>query len=113
MIEGIGGLMVPFRGEATVLDLIATLEIGPLLVSGTYVGSLSHTLTALDVIRQLSLWPLALVLNESLNSAASPEETADSLRSFHSDLSFVILRRDPAPENAVAFAKLAEIVLRG
>ena len=110
LIEGIGGLMVPFTSEATVLDLIAALRIRPLLVAGTYVGSLSHTLTALAVMRQRDLSPSALVLNKSPNSAASPEETADSLRGFHPDLPIVILRRDPAPENAAAFAKLAEIV---
>ncbi len=48
LIEGIGGLMVPLTGAATVLDLVAALPIAPILVAGTYVGSLSHTLTALD-----------------------------------------------------------------
>jgi dethiobiotin synthetase len=113
MVEGIGGLMVPFAPEATVLDLIAALRIAPLLVAGTYVGSLSHTLTALAVLREHKIQPAALVLNQSPNSAASPQETADSLRGFHPDLPIAMLRRDPAPENAAAFAKLAEIVLRG
>lgn len=111
MIEGIGGLMVPFTPDATVLDLVAALGIKPLVVAGTYVGSLSHTLTALAVLGQRALRPLALVLNESPQSAASPEETAASLRDFHPDLGIVILRRDSAPENAAAFAELAEILL--
>ena len=73
LIEGIGGLMVPFTSEATVLDLIAALRIAPLLVAGTYVGSLSHTLTALAVMRHHDIRPSALVLNESPQSAASPK----------------------------------------
>ncbi len=112
IVEGIGGLMVPFTKEATVLDLIEALRLAPVLVAGTYVGSLSHTLTALAVMRQRVLWPSALVLNESPDSAASPEETADSLCCLHSDLSIVILRRDSARENAAAFTKLAEVIMR-
>ncbi|MGA3302821.1 MAG: dethiobiotin synthase [Methylovirgula sp.] len=112
LIEGIGGLMVPLTPDTTVLDLIAALRIRSLLAAGTYVGSLSHTLTALAVMRHHDIRPSALVLNESPQSAASPQETADSLRSFHPDLPIVMLGRDPAPENVVAFAKLAEIVMQ-
>ena len=50
-IEGVGGIMVPLDGARTVLDWMAALEIPLLLVVGGYLGTISHTLTALDVLR--------------------------------------------------------------
>lgn len=45
LIEGIGGIMVPLTDKHTVLDWMAALDIPLVVVTGTYVGSLSHTLT--------------------------------------------------------------------
>ena len=49
-IEGVGGIMVPLDAERTVLDWMAALQIPLLLVVGGYLGTISHTLTALDVL---------------------------------------------------------------
>ncbi len=56
LIEGIGGVMVPLDERHTVLDWIAALEVPALLVVGTYLGTLSHTLTArISICRPESL----------------------------------------------------------
>ena len=49
-IEGVGGIMVPLEAKRTVLDWMAALNIPLILVVGGYLGAISHTLTALDVI---------------------------------------------------------------
>ncbi|CAN0456632.1 unnamed protein product, partial [Laminaria digitata] len=55
LIEGIGGVMVPLDETRTVADLIAALGIPALLVGGSYLGSLSHTLTAYEALRSRNI----------------------------------------------------------
>src|SRR6202012_761398 len=52
LIEGVGGVMVPLDDRHTVLDWMTVLRIPVLLVAGSYLGTLSHTLTALHVLAQ-------------------------------------------------------------
>lgn len=117
LIEGIGGLMVPFTANKTVLDLIEALRLPSILVAGTYVGTLSHTLTALDVMARRGVGPSALVLNETPGSAASIEETAVSLRHFFGSTPILNIAREGretgANLNATSFGKIADLVLQG
>jgi dethiobiotin synthetase len=46
LIEGIGGIMVPLDGRHTVLDLMSLLNLPLILVAGSYLGTLSHVLSA-------------------------------------------------------------------
>lgn len=108
LIEGIGGLMVPFNQVATVCDLITALDIPLLLVAGTYLGSLSHTLSALEVAQSRGLKVAALVLNESPGSTVSLKDTAASLANFW-DGSILSLTRDQKSNTAV-FDKLANLL---
>jgi dethiobiotin synthetase len=82
LIEGIGGIMVPLDARSTVCDLISALNVPILLVAGTYLGSLSHTLTALEVAQRRNLPIAALVLNETKNSTVTIEATRQSLSHF-------------------------------
>ncbi len=52
MIEGVGGVMVPMDDHHTVLDWMEKTGIPVLLVIGSYLGTISHTLTALTVLEQ-------------------------------------------------------------
>lgn len=113
LIEGIGGLMVPLTQGESVVDLVAALELPLILVTGSYVGSLSHTLTALDVAQHRGLRIAALVVNESLDSAASVEETAGSLHNFFKGAALFMIRRDTPKVNADCFADLANLVAAG
>src|SRR5512144_2923982 len=57
LIEGIGGVMVPLDDTHTVLDWIVELGAPVLLVAGSYLGTLSHTLTAVAALRARGLTP--------------------------------------------------------
>ena len=46
-VEGVGGIMVPLSRASTVLDWIVALDFSVLLVGGSCLGSLSHTLSSL------------------------------------------------------------------
>jgi dethiobiotin synthetase len=82
LIEGIGGIMVPLDENRTVLDWMSVLRIPIVLVTGTYVGTISHTLTSLEVMARRNLDVAAVAVSESGESAASLEETLDGLRRF-------------------------------
>jgi dethiobiotin synthetase len=111
LIEGIGGVMVPFDHEHTVLDWIAAINVPVLLVTGSYLGSLSHTLTALDALRRRDLTIKALVLNETEGSTVSMSDTASTLRRFASAVPLVALSRQPfGAKPDPAFAELAALL---
>jgi dethiobiotin synthetase len=82
LIEGIGGIMVPLDHKHTVLDWMIALQVPLVVVTGTYLGSLSHTLTCLDVLAQRGLAVKALVVNDTPGSAITYQSTSDTLSNF-------------------------------
>jgi dethiobiotin synthetase len=107
LIEGIGGVMVPLDDSHTVLDWIAALNIAVLVVTGSYLGSLSHTLTALDALRRRKLPIKALVVNETPGSSVSMTDTLTSLEHHAATIPIVTLARRAAGD--VASPEFAEI----
>jgi len=81
LIEGAGGVMSPLTDTATNLDLMVALDLPILLVAGSYLGTVSHVLTALEVMRSRKLKVAAIVMSESLD-APDLDQTADMLRTF-------------------------------
>jgi dethiobiotin synthetase len=55
LIEGVGGIMVPLDGERTILDVMMALQLPLILVTGSYLGAISHTLTAVDALFRRSM----------------------------------------------------------
>jgi dethiobiotin synthetase len=109
VIEGIGGLMVPFDAQSTVLDLIDALRVPLILVAGTYLGSLSHALTAFEVAADRGLDTAALVLNETPGSPVPIAATRASFTNFCAEVPIIALRRG-AGGNAAAFEALADLL---
>jgi len=102
LIEGAGGVMSPLAEGATCLDAIKALGLPSLLVTGTYLGAISHTLTALEAMRAAGCSPCAIAVNESLGSGVSLAETMAELAGFAPGVMAVAIRR-----NARDFAALA------
>src|SRR6185437_8536035 len=75
LIEGVGGLISPAATDATNLDWIKALRCPALLVVGTYLGAISHTLTACETGKAHGITPIAVVLNEAANSTVAFEAT--------------------------------------
>lgn len=96
LIEGIGGVMVPLDDRHTVREWLAALGIPVVMVAGSYLGALSHTLTALAALREASIVPAVLVLNESPGSTVSVEDAAASLGPHLRGIPLIIVRRDDA-----------------
>jgi dethiobiotin synthetase len=95
IIEGIGGVMVPLDERHTVLDWMIEIDVPLILVVGSYVGTLSHTLTALDVLDRNALKIAGVVVSETPQSAAGLEETAATIRRFAPGIEVFALPRLP------------------
>ena len=95
-IEGVGGIMVPLDGKRTVLDWMAVLDIPLVLVVGGYLGTISHTLTALDVLAQRKLTIAAIVVSEGDRDTVELDETVASIARFSGSAGVVGLPRLPA-----------------
>jgi dethiobiotin synthetase len=95
IIEGIGGIMVPLDDRHTVLDWMVELDLPLILAAGSYVGTLSHTLSALDVLDHNALKVAAVVVNETPGSAADLDDTAKTIRRFATGIEVFALPRLP------------------
>jgi len=110
-IEGIGGIMVPLDQSRTVLDLITQLRLPLLLVAGTYVGTISHTLTALQVLTRRNLDVAAVIVSESGGSAAPLDDTVATIARFSDSIDVIgIPRLADAATAHPAFAAVARLL---
>jgi dethiobiotin synthetase len=110
LIEGVGGVMVPLDARRTVLDWITALRVPVLLVAGSYLGTFSHTLTALHVLAGRNLDIAAVVVSESPTCGASLDETVATIARFTDSIEVIGLPRlsgDASSHPAIArFAQL-------
>lgn len=96
LIEGVGGLMVPLTETRTVLDWIKALGCSSLLVSGSYLGTISHTLTAIETAEKHGLPIKAIIISESEKSPVPVAETAAAIGRFLPSTPVLELPRLPA-----------------
>ena len=85
--------MAPLDAKHTVLDWIVALRAPALLVVGSYLGALSHSLTAVAALRQEH--PARIVVAVPI----APPETCDALRRDADD---VVCALTPEPFYAVS-----------
>ena len=93
IIEGVGGVMVPLTNQATILDLMVEVGAPLLLVAGSYLGTFSHTLTALHAVQDRGLKVLGIVISESLDSSVALSETQATLSRFTCGVPVIALPR--------------------
>jgi dethiobiotin synthetase len=97
LLEAAGGLMSPIAVDGLALDLPQQLALPSILVGGGYLGAVSHTLTALEVMRGRGLPVLAIVVSEDADLEA-PDfvETAELVRDFAGGVPVLSAARDEA-----------------
>jgi dethiobiotin synthetase len=93
LIEGIGGVMVPLDAERTVLDVMMALQVPLILVAGSYLGTISHTLTALDALYRRGLSVMTIIISETPGSSVSLDDTVAAISRFAEPV--IGLPRDP------------------
>jgi dethiobiotin synthetase len=94
-IEGVGGIMVPLDAQHTVLDWMTALGLPVLLIVGGYLGTISHTLTALDVLTRQGLTLKAIVVSEGERDTVPLEDTVTSITRFAGRTPVIALPRLP------------------
>jgi dethiobiotin synthetase len=107
LIEGAGGLMSPIDNDHTNLDWMSALGLPLILVAGTYLGTISHTLTALDVLARHGLAVGALVLSQSAGSPVGLDETHTAIARFAPQVEIVALPRLVAKPEHPSFDRIA------
>lgn len=92
LIETVGGVMVPLTNTFTTLDWMEAVGAPVILVTGSYLGSISHTLTALAALRAKKIEVAALVTNESDGSTVTLAEAQAGLEPFIRDIPLQIVQ---------------------
>jgi dethiobiotin synthetase len=110
LIEGVGGIMVPLDARHTVLDLMSLLNLPLILVAGSYLGTLSHVLSAQDVILRHALDLRAIVVSETEGAPVPLDATLATLANFAKAPLLGLRRQGPAARNELLFQRLAELI---
>jgi dethiobiotin synthetase len=82
LIEGVGGIMTPLNYDYTTLDLIKRLGCHCLLVTGSSLGTLSHTLSAITCIKQFGITLDGVIISESLSNYTDFSIIIDDITKF-------------------------------
>jgi dethiobiotin synthetase len=82
LIEGVGGIMVPLDEHRTILDVMMALQLPLILVTGSYLGTISHTLTALDSLFRRDMNLLATIVSETPGSHVPLDDVVATIGRF-------------------------------
>lgn len=93
LIEGVGGTMVPINSKYTTLDLMKVLDIPVILIIGSYLGSISHTLNAYEVLKQNNININSIVISESEENDIGINQTRKTLLNYIKKISIFPLKR--------------------
>jgi len=105
LIEGVGGIMTPLNYQYTTLDLVKRLGCHCLLVTGSTLGTLSHTISAITCIRQSGITLDGLIISESLSNYTDFETVIGDFTKIIPNVSIKKIRRNNQTE------KISSLVL--
>jgi dethiobiotin synthetase len=81
LVEGVGGLLCPLTENASVADLVAELALPLVIVARRSLGTLNHTLLAVEAAQRRELPLAGVVISETTPMRGLAEKTApDELR---------------------------------
>jgi dethiobiotin synthetase len=107
LIEGVGGIMVPLDGERTILDVMMALRLPLILVTGTYLGTISHTLTALDSLFRRDMNVMAIIVSETAGGTVPLDDTVATISRFaHPVIGLPRQRRESGASGAAPFGRI-------
>ncbi len=115
-VEGVGGVAVPFNQSQTSLDWMEALQFSVILVAGNYLGSLSHTISAYEVLRSRAIDVACVVVAEQAQAyhegkKVQLNDTVASLRRFiSSPVHAIPFQRLPEAEPWVSMTDITHIV---
>jgi len=93
LIEGVGGTYVPLAKGVVVTDWIKALKIPALVVTGSYLGALNHTLTTLRALKADGIPLAGVVVSESPDMPMGLSETVTALWDQSPETRIIPLKR--------------------
>lgn len=82
LVEGIGGILTPILKGYFVADLIKDLNIATMIVSGTRMGSVNHTLLTLNLCTKYGIGVAGTIINDVGVDGYDMQELEDNLVSL-------------------------------
>lgn len=110
LIEGVGGIMVPLDDRHTTLDLMTRLGLPLIFVGASYLGAISHILSAIDVLAQRKLEVRAIVISETRGSPVELDATLATLANFTTAPLLALRRTSATQANSAVFERLAGLI---
>jgi len=77
LVEGIGGILVPYNSKSLVVDIAADLKLPLIIVAKNKLGAINHTLLTIEAAKARAMKILGIVFNES-DSEESPPIAEDN-----------------------------------
>ena len=93
IIEGVGGAMVPLDDRHTVMDWMVNLQADVLVVTGSYLGTISHTLTTISAMNRCHIKPVGIVVSESQDSPVPVKLTTETIARFLPEIPMATIPR--------------------
>lgn len=87
IIEGAGGCLVPLNGSDFVIDLAKKINVGIILVSNLYLGSINHTLLTFNELIRRKLRINGIIFN------GAPNAESESIILRHTNLKCLLTIR--------------------
>ena len=110
LVETAGGVMSPLDDDSrTMLDLMAGIGGPAILVGGSYLGSISHILTALACLTARGVETVAIVVSESPGENPAFDETLAAVTKFAAPTPVIAAPR--RPEGVWEADALADLLL--
>ncbi|MDP3787168.1 MAG: dethiobiotin synthase [Candidatus Omnitrophota bacterium] len=63
IIEGVGGVLVPFTDKRLVIDIVKEVDLPVVIVAGNKLGAINHTLLTIEALRARKIRIVGLVFN--------------------------------------------------
>jgi dethiobiotin synthetase len=107
VVEGAGGLLVPFTRDATLVDLALRWELALVVVAANRLGVLNHALLTVREAERRGVRVRAVVLNAVHGGApdVAQRTNADALRALLPHVPVVELAHAPDPSDLEAAAR--------
>tara|TARA_A100001011_G_scaffold390887_1_gene475197 strand:- start:891 stop:1580 length:690 start_codon:yes stop_codon:yes gene_type:complete len=81
IFEGAGGIYVPIEGKKTILNLMQELECKVVLIVGNYLGSVSHTISAIKNIQHENIEIINVIINKNTDNNINIQDTENLINS--------------------------------
>lgn len=79
VVEGAGGLMVPFTADALGIDLIRAVDLAPILVARAGLGTVNHTLLSVEALDRRGVMPAGIVFVHNGERPTAPDLIRDNM----------------------------------